>query len=131
MRPAAFLADRGGTTAVEFALVAPLLLALLVGALEAGRLLWFGAALGFAVDRAARCAELAPDCGTEGAIRAEMEAALASLAVPVAAGAGELVLAPEPCGTRIEAHLAYPPLVPGLVPLAPTLSAHACAIRPA
>lgn len=48
--------DRRGIAAVEFALLAPVFLGLLVGAVETGRLLWTRSVLQFAVEEAARYA---------------------------------------------------------------------------
>ena len=54
-----------GTTAIEFALVAPSLFLVLFGAIEFGRLMWTQSALHFAVEEAARCASVTPGlCGT-------------------------------------------------------------------
>ena len=47
--------DRRGTTALEFALVAPALLLLLFGCIEYARLLWTAQALQLAGDQTARC----------------------------------------------------------------------------
>src|ERR1700721_1722059 len=52
----ALMNARQGTTAIEFALLAPALFLILFGAIEFGRLLWTQAALHFAVQEAARCA---------------------------------------------------------------------------
>jgi Flp pilus assembly protein TadG len=57
--------DRLGSSAVEFAFVAPPLLLLLLGGVEVGRLVWTQSALHFAVEEAARCATADPTkCGS-------------------------------------------------------------------
>jgi Flp pilus assembly protein TadG len=57
--------ERGGAAAVEFAIVAPVLLVLVLGIMEGGRALWTQNALNFAVDQAARCASIdTNNCGT-------------------------------------------------------------------
>ncbi len=57
----------GGTTPIEFALVAPLFLALIFGCIEYGRLLWTEQALQETAMAAARCmAILQTACATSG-----------------------------------------------------------------
>jgi Flp pilus assembly protein TadG len=46
--------DRRGTVAVEFALLAPCLLLLLVGTMEMGRAFWIGSTLQYAADETSR-----------------------------------------------------------------------------
>lgn len=58
-----FRGARSGTSAVEFALLAPIFLAFLLGIVEFGRALWTQAALQFAVESAARCASVS--CATD------------------------------------------------------------------
>ncbi|HWE99019.1 MAG TPA: TadE family protein [Caulobacteraceae bacterium] len=47
--------DRRGNVAVEFALVAPLLLTILVGGMEFARLMWVITGLHYATEEGARC----------------------------------------------------------------------------
>ncbi|MFQ3596610.1 MAG: TadE/TadG family type IV pilus assembly protein [Sphingomonadaceae bacterium] len=120
-------ADEGGATAIEFALVAPLLLALLFGGMEIGRYLWFAAALDHAVVGAARCAGLAQatcegDAQLAGAIEVSLRAVGVTMAVPPTAVAAS----PAPCGTILVVRRAYPALLPGLSPVLPQLRASAC-----
>lgn len=49
---------QGGNALVEFALIAPVLLLVLFGTIEAGRALWLQNALHYAVQAAARCASI-------------------------------------------------------------------------
>jgi hypothetical protein len=57
--------DDRGNVAVEFALIAPALLTLLFGTIEASRAIWMQSALIYAVDQAARCAGINTNaCGT-------------------------------------------------------------------
>jgi Flp pilus assembly protein TadG len=51
-----FLRDRRGTAAVEFAFVAPVMMAFLIGMVEMGRLFLIHNAMTFAVDETARTA---------------------------------------------------------------------------
>lgn len=50
--------DSAGAAAVEFALVVPIFLLLLIGIMEFGRLLWTQNALHYAVEEAARCSAI-------------------------------------------------------------------------
>ena len=57
--------DERGTTAVEFAMTAPLFFMILLGVIEAGLLTWTRAGLQHATEMAARCATVnATTCGT-------------------------------------------------------------------
>jgi len=57
--------DERGTTAVEFALTAPIFFMILLGIIETGLLTWTRAGLQHATEMAARCATLsATTCGT-------------------------------------------------------------------
>lgn len=120
------LADRRGATALEFALVAPLLLSLLLAAVEAGRYLWVDAVVGHAMRDAARCASLDPVGCPPGTMALRINDKLASLGVPLKADVADFTLASEPCGTRVLLRLPYAPLIGGLWPTVPELSADAC-----
>lgn len=123
----AVAADQRGTTAIEFALVAPLLLAFLFGSLETGRYIWFAAALDHAVGKAARCAEVVGGaCATPEGLAEAVKAGLSGLAVIAPVGTSALVIRKAACGTEVQVGLPYPSLVPGLGPALPILHASAC-----
>lgn len=64
------LGDRKGAAALEFALVAPLLLAMACGTIELSRWAWGAAAVRDAAARGARCIAVTPElCGSEAAVR--------------------------------------------------------------
>ena len=85
-RFAELLHDRHGAAAVEFALVAPLLLTMVVGTVERARRAWGTAATRDVTARAARCIAVTPlRCGT----RAQISTAMAADA-PMIAGAVRL-----------------------------------------
>lgn len=64
-RPTGFLRSDSGSSAVEFALISPVLMMLLFGILETSRAFWIQGALSYSVDQAARCAAVDnTNCGT-------------------------------------------------------------------
>lgn len=102
---------RAGATALEFALVAPLLLAMIAGTFELSRWALGGAATRDLAARAARCIAATPArCGSVAATRA----AMASEA-PVIARTTRLTFRRSPCGVLVVARGGYPALLtPGL-----------------
>ncbi|MFN3590972.1 MAG: TadE/TadG family type IV pilus assembly protein [Thermaurantiacus sp.] len=121
-----------GATALEFALVAPLLFFLLFAGMEAGRLMFVSAALHAAIADAARCAELGrTECQSAAGLAAHAEARTKALAAPMPIPPGALQLTPAACGLNIAVALPYRPL---LLPVPGTgigMSAAACANVPA
>lgn len=115
--------DRCGTTAVEFALVAPALCLLIYGVMEFGRLAWTQSALNFAVEEAARCASVTPTvCGTSSQIATYAASEIATGYVPASAFSG----ATASCGHQVSATFVYPFIATGLFSMTPTLTATAC-----
>jgi Flp pilus assembly protein TadG len=111
-------ADRRGTTAIEFALVAPLLLLIMAGAADYGRWLWLRASLDHAVAGAARCAAVNPRlCGGRAEIIGHARAAAAGTR------GARFVVRDAPCGIEVRGLLRYKALLP--LPL--TIRARACA----
>ncbi len=74
MKPPRLLADRSGTSAVEFALIAPVLIAFLIGVAQLGLLFFANAGLNNAIASGARHATLFPR-PTEAEIRSRIDAA--------------------------------------------------------
>lgn len=94
--------DRRGASAVEFAIILPLLLMLVFGIMEFGRALWTQNALHYSVEQAARCATVdTTTCGTASQI-ASYAAGLAgagfasSVFTATVAACGNLVAASFP-----------------------------------
>jgi Flp pilus assembly protein TadG len=109
------LACRRGAAALEFALVAPLLLTMLAGTVELARWGWGAAALRSAAAEGARCVRVARGCTSPDAVRA-----LLAEAEPVR----DVSFEKSACGVRITATGGYKAaLVPGLA----ETRAHACA----
>lgn len=68
MKPA--LGDTSGSTAVDYAIILPLLLMFMLGVADAGRLLWTYSTLARAIDATARCAAVdAVTCGTSAKVQ--------------------------------------------------------------
>lgn len=64
------VASERATTAVEFGIIAPAFIVLLLGTIEGGRMLWTLNALHYSVQEAARCASINTTmCGTSSQIR--------------------------------------------------------------
>ena len=117
-----FSSNQGGATAVEFALVSPVLLIAILGALEFGRLMWTQSALHFAVEEAARCASVTPStCGTSAQI-----AAYASTVSALTIDASSFTATTPACGHQVSASYNYQFIAAGFFPFTPTLTAQAC-----
>lgn len=92
---------RRGAAAVEAAFILPLLLLLILGIFEFGRMAWTRSALDFAVQEAARCAVVRPgQCGTTAQIQAYAAAKVAAVGVPASAFT---VATGQACGVRVAA----------------------------
>jgi hypothetical protein len=111
----------GGNVVVEFALIAPALLTLLFGTIEASRAIWMQSALIYSVDQAARCAGIdVTKCGTPTKVQsyaaAVAGAGFSSAAFTVTAAA---------CGNLVTASYPMSLSVP-FIGLSVTLSARSC-----
>lgn len=102
-----------GSTAVEFAMVLPVLLAVVLGVLEFGRALWLRHDMQFAVEEAARFA-LANDTATATAISAVASSRLAAVGPGSAAVTIATVL--DAGAVTVTATNNFQTLVPGLLP---------------
>lgn len=111
---------RAGAAALEFALVAPLFLALVAGTVELSRWAWGAAAVRDLAARGARCIAVTPaSCGSATAVRHQLD----RLAPQINAGA-TLDFARSGCGIKVTARGGFPAsFTPGLGPT----EASACA----
>ncbi|MDE2486060.1 MAG: pilus assembly protein [Alphaproteobacteria bacterium] len=112
---------RDGATAVEFALIAPVLFLLLLGLIEVGRAYWIQSALDFAVQETARCGVVqaaSPACATPAALQTYAAARVAPLQIPATA----FTVANATCGVDVKAVVPYR----FLAILGPTITAEAC-----
>ncbi|THD80526.1 MAG: pilus assembly protein [Phenylobacterium sp.] len=118
--------SRDGATAVEFAFVAPVLLALLLGVMEIGRAFWSQAALNFVVQQVARCEVVSPTnphCDSAADIKTYAATALPSVNL---SSATFTVTANPACGTQVTAAVPYGFLAWKLGKSPLTMSAQAC-----
>ena len=114
---------REGATAVEFALVAPVLFMLLLGLMDIGKAFWIQSALDFAVQETARCGVVQaanPACSTPAALQAYAARRVAPLEVPASA----FTVTPQACGLDVHAEVPYRFL--SILPGRPTITAEAC-----
>ena len=115
--------DQSGTSAVEFALIAPAMLTMVIGCMEVGRLIWVAGALNYAVGEAARCASVTPSvCGT-----ATQITTYASKKIPANIAPASAFTSTSPsCGHQVSASLSYPFTVMHMYSQTITLTAKAC-----
>ncbi|MBC7504641.1 MAG: pilus assembly protein [Sandarakinorhabdus sp.] len=103
--------DRCGAAALEFALVAPIFLALVIGTVETARWAWGAAATRDLAARAARCINVTPDlCGTTAATQKHL-----AQSAPIISRSATLDFTKSECGIRVVAIGGFPAmLTPGL-----------------
>jgi Flp pilus assembly protein TadG len=90
----------GGSNAVEFALVAPLLIGFLFGIYEFGLAIWTQGILDYAVEQAARCASVnAATCGTT----TETASYAATQTAPLGLPAATFTASTAGCGSQVTA----------------------------
>jgi Flp pilus assembly protein TadG len=118
------LEARDGAALTEAALVFPILLMVMFGLVEYGRMAWTANALNFAVQEAARCGRVRPDvCGDAAAIAAFARQRTDPLDIPTAA----FSVSNAACGLQVQAAYAYTVTVGALAfKSPPILRASAC-----
>lgn len=115
--------DRRGTAGIEYALAAPALMLLALGAVDMGRLGWTQATLEFATSSAARCAAFnTTACGTDAQVKTF--AATQTYGMTVASSA--FTVSSATCGRQISATRAFR----FMTPLARTVTLQASACYP-
>ena len=118
-----FWRDRRGASAVEFAITAPVFLALVIGVVEGGLLLWTQFGLQYGSEAAARCASInTATCNTSAQTASYAANQALGLSVPSTA----FTVSTHSCGNQISA--SYPYTFYTLLAGAPTvtLKARAC-----
>src|SRR5258708_4757780 len=113
----------GGTSAIEMAVLLPVLLTFLYGICEFGRALWTQSALEYAVEAAARCAALATaSCNDTSSTQTYAASQVNGLTIP----SSEFTVSTPSCGTKVSVTHAFDLAVPNLIPWNMTLSAQSC-----
>jgi Flp pilus assembly protein TadG len=112
-----------GTAALEFAIIFPIAIFLILGLCEFGRAMWTQATLDYAVQAAARCGALG-SVGCSTAAQIQSYAVGTAPALPVTT-ANFTVTTPS-CGTQVSGTFAYSFVVPALFPYQLTMTATAC-----
>jgi Flp pilus assembly protein TadG len=115
------LADRSGATAVEFAILAPIMLMAMIGVIEFGRMLWVENALQYAVAQAARCMTI--DTSVCGTLRETRDFAATSSGMKFSSSI--FVAGPAVCGNKVSASYTFG-FAAGMFPYSITLSAESC-----
>ena len=102
--------DRSGTTAVEFALLAPVLFMFLMGILEMGLAFWMQNSLDYSVAEAARCAANSSTCGAPNsqtsALVTAYAAGISGAALDSSVFTYTYTASPSTCGYKVTA--SYP-----------------------
>lgn len=123
MRWRRLISDRRGGAILEYALVLPVFLLIVVGIMQLGQMLWIQAALQHAVDMAARCASVnTVSCATA----VQVEAYAATQAYGVAVPADTFTASTQPCGNQVVASYDFNTQTNLLPYTAVSLSARAC-----
>jgi len=113
--------ERSGATALEYAIILPVLLLFLLGIIDTGRLLWTYATLYRASEAAARCAAVnIASCGTASQIQNDAVAEAWGLNLP----ASTFTVSSPSCGVQVSAAYSFKYFTPGFSPS--TLTASAC-----
>jgi hypothetical protein len=115
------LCERGGAAAVEFAMTVPILLTIMLGIFEFGRMLWAQNALHYAVEQAARCRTIdVTTCDNVGDTQT-YASTVSAYTFPTSAFS---VTTPT-CGNQVSASYAFQ-FVVSLFGTGPTLTAQSC-----
>jgi Flp pilus assembly protein TadG len=122
MKKRGLLKDKGGATALEFAMCAPVFFALMMGIVELGLATWMQVTLQQGVEAAARCASIdTNNCASTSQIQAWAAAQSAGLSVP----ASVFTVTKASCGNQVQASY-QPTYLPSFPVPVPTLTASAC-----
>src|SRR5579863_7611034 len=112
-----------GTAMLEFALVLPALLLLILGLMDVSRLIWTQTTLDRAVEAAARCAVVdTNNCGTA----ASTQTYAAGQAFGLTIDSSAFIVTSPACGTQVAATMPFTLIIPWLATSSITLGANAC-----
>ena len=115
-----------GTTAIEFALTAPVFFLLVFGIVEAGRLMWTQVALQHGVEMAARCASLKTADNPNPCPGASIEAYAAAQTLGLQPPLSVFTVATTACGAEVSAAYTYNVVTTALGTPSLSLSARSC-----
>ena len=119
-----FLRAIGGSTAVEFALIAPIIISLFFGMFEFARAIWTQSVLDYAVEEAARCASVtAATCGSANATQNYAAAQTGFLAIPASTFTSS---SPAGCSHQVTASYPFHFILVSLFNYNVTLTSSAC-----
>ncbi len=122
MRRPGHLGHRG-SVAVEYGIILPVFLLLVLGIVDVGRLMWTQTTLDRAVEAAARC-------GAVDAVRCKTVTQVQSVAVAEAYGlqiaASDFAVATAACGVEVQGSLAFKLIIPWIARTDLPLTARAC-----
>ncbi len=103
------LRDRHGGAAVELALLFPFLSLIILGAVDAGWMLWSASTLDFAVEEAARCGAVdASNCGTT----SNIQGVAVGKAMGLSMSASDFTVTSPACGKKVSATYVFHFLMP-------------------
>lgn len=123
IRLARTMTKDGGNTAVEFALVFPTFILMVLGIFEFSRALWTQSLLNYAVQTAARCGAIdTATCSSSTATRSYAVQNSAPLTIP----SNDFTVTSPSCGSQVAVAFPFTTVVPQLLPFNVTLSAQAC-----
>ena len=110
-RKSSFISADAGSIILEYGMLVPILMLLILGTMDIGRLIWTYTTLHRAVEASARCAAVNPAaCGTPLQIAARAADEAWGLGVTPAS----FVALTQSCGAQVTAVYPFPFLVPGL-----------------
>jgi Flp pilus assembly protein TadG len=112
-----------GNTAVEFALVFPVFILMVIGIFETGRALWTQSLLNYAVQAAARCG--AVDTSTCASSTDTVSYAVQNSS-PLTIPNADFTASTQACGNHVSVSYPFTTIVPQLLPFDVTISAQAC-----
>ena len=119
---------RRGAVAIEYALILPALLLLVIGIIDTGRVLWTYTTLYRATEAAARCAAInTTDCGTVGQVQSYAVAQAFGLKIDAAA----FSVATAACGIQVNGRYDFTFAIPAFTKDLGTITLKAAACYPA
>jgi Flp pilus assembly protein TadG len=119
---------RRGSVAIEYALILPALLLLVIGIIDTGRVLWTYTTLSRATEAAARCAAInTVDCGTAGQVQSYAVAQAFGLKIDATA----FSVATAACGIQVNGSFDFTFAIPAFTKDLGTITLKAAACYPA